>query len=971
MKATDGGAGDSQHSSSTVFVTGVPYSFSNSQLEESFSEVGPIRRCFMVTKKGSSEHRGFGFVQFTTGEDAHRAIELKNGSVLGGRKIQVKHATHRAPLEQRRAKGNQGDHSDGVAQEKIDKVRSPVETVKHEEASKSQLTVMGNKAGDSMVRKKVPTISGSAPDDETYSEKEKQRVAKTVIFGGLLNADMAEDVHRRAKECGTVRSVIYPLPKEELEHHDLARDGCKMDASSVLYTSVKSARSSVAALHQKEIHGGLVWARQLGGEGSKTKKWKLIVRNLPFKAMVKEIKDTFSAVAFVWEAFIPQNPETGLSKGFAFVKFTSKQDAENVIKMFNGKNFGKRPIAVDWAVSKKVYASGDKSLAASEEGQNKDGGESDSDSDSDLDEDNREVNEKSLQDDKVDDTSYEPDSSVEKVLNTEINFDEEADATRKVLQNIISLTSKGADKLDNDSSGLSKEMKDDESLGISNKSPDAFITPKEIPGNSGKSKKMDKNPTERQEELQRTIFISNLPFDISNEEVKQRFAAFGEIEFFVPVLHRVTKRPRGTGFLKFNTTDSADAAVSAANAGGGGLGVLLKGRQLKILKALDKEAAQDKVSEKTKKEDRDHRNLYLAEEGLILEGTPAAEGVSVSDISKRKTLQEKKMTKLQSPNFHVSRTRLAIYNLPKSMAEKQLKQLCINAVVSRATKQKPVIRQIKILSDSKNRNSVRKNGSRGVAFVEFSEHQHALVALRVLNNNPETFGAEHRPIVEFAVDNVLTLRNRKDKLQAQQQDSPTDVQNLEQNLKSNNPDHPKEKSRKRKSRHDTKSSDTSGSKIEAEFERQVPAETSSGKVQFVNKQQIHSGGKMENISPKKKAKGSKNMQILHQEQRKPKGDVPPPAEGITINAHRHGHQDGPHMYTKKRRLQVQAHEHKEPIGSERRKKSKRNHDPLGRDVVDKLDSLIEQYKSKFARHNTGQTDNEKQGAKQIRRWFQS
>ncbi|KAF3666447.1 hypothetical protein FXO37_10550 [Capsicum annuum] len=58
-----------------------------------------------------------------------------------------------------------------------------------------------------------------------------------------------------------------------------------------------------------------------------------------------------------------------------------------------------------------------------------------------------------------------------------------------------------------------------------------------------------------------------------------------------------------------------------------------KGRELKILKALDKIAAHDKELRKTKKEDNDHLNLYLAK-GLILEGTPAAEGVSVSDMYK-------------------------------------------------------------------------------------------------------------------------------------------------------------------------------------------------------------------------------------------------------------------------------------------------------------------------------------------------
>lgn len=41
-------------------------------------------------------------------EDATRAIELKNGLSVGGRKIGVKHAMQRATLEQRRSKENKG-----------------------------------------------------------------------------------------------------------------------------------------------------------------------------------------------------------------------------------------------------------------------------------------------------------------------------------------------------------------------------------------------------------------------------------------------------------------------------------------------------------------------------------------------------------------------------------------------------------------------------------------------------------------------------------------------------------------------------------------------------------------------------------------------------------------------------------------------------------------------------------------------
>ncbi|KAJ6936981.1 hypothetical protein NC652_011609 [Populus alba x Populus x berolinensis] len=109
---------------------------------------------------------------------------------------------------------------------------------------------------------------------------------------------------------------------------------------------------------------------------------------------------------------------------------------------------------------------------------------------------------------------------------------------------------------------------------------------------------------------------------------------------------------------------------------------------------------------------------------MVIKGSPAAKGILTSDMAKRNRLQEEKMTKLQSPNFHV------VYNLPKSMTEKQLKKLFIDAVTSRATKQKPVNQQ---------------------------------VAPRV-PNNPETFGPEHRLIVSFVLDNVQILKLRKTKL---------------------------------------------------------------------------------------------------------------------------------------------------------------------------------------------------------------
>ncbi|XP_022726046.1 RNA-binding protein 28-like isoform X2 [Durio zibethinus] len=944
---------ESEHSSSTVFVTNLPYSFTNSRLEETFSDVGPIRRCFIVTKKGTTDHRGFAFVQFAVTEDANRAIELKNGSSVGGRKIGVKHAMHRAPLEQRRSKATQDDAT---------------KTKNDKDGLTSTIDERGlnlPKLEKPVQPRKAATLCADLANKETCSEK--QRVARTVIFGGLRDTEMAEDVHRHAKESGTVCAVTYPLPKEELEQHD----GCKMDASAVLFTSVKSAHAAVAMLHQKEIQGGIVWARQLGGEGSKTQKWKLIIRNLPFKAKLNEIKNMFSAAGLVWDVFIPHNSETGLSKGFAFVKFTCKQDAENAIQRFNGQMFGKRPIAVDWAVPKKLYGGGSNAAVASDDGQLT---ERDNESDR---------SSIAMEDEGGDGDSdggiASDDSNMSETERTSkaVDFDKEVDMARKVLSNLVTSSSKASLSLLDDAvlPTMDYKLNVDETNDMQNKLPTESAIGSDMtkPEKSSQNKQTNVKQTDGEDELQRTIFISNLPFDIDNKEVKERFSGFGEVQSFLPVLHPVTKRPRGTGFLKFKTIDAATAAISAANAASG-LGIFLKGRQLKVLKALDRKSAHDKELEKAKVEDHDHRNLYLAKEGLIIEGTPAAKDVSTSDLEKRKMLHEKKMTKLQSPNFHVSKTRLVMYNLPKSMTEKELKQLCVDAVTSRATKQKPVLRQIKFLKTVKKGKVVIKNQSRGVAFVEFTEHQHALVALRVLNNNPETFGPEHRPIVEFAVDNVQTLKLRKAKLQTQQQDASDDLKNAQQNAESHPFDAHPTKSRKRKSRDDKRATKLSELK-KAEMENTVATEEG----QATKKPKHNPSGEKTRPSPLKEHMEGSNQKLktLNRKPKYSKSGLKPDVGSshkveTTVNyTHKLKFKEVEAVLQPKERTPKEQANRQEGKTNSKRKRSKRNKDPSGRDVVDKLDMLIEQYRSKFSQQKSKTSDAEKQGSKKIRRWFQA
>nr|XP_048678025.1 RNA-binding protein 28 isoform X1 [Caretta caretta] len=71
----------------TLLVRGLPASARGPGLEQLFGQLGPLKRCFVVTHKGSETCRGFGYVTFSLLEDAQRA--LREVTTFEGHEIKV------------------------------------------------------------------------------------------------------------------------------------------------------------------------------------------------------------------------------------------------------------------------------------------------------------------------------------------------------------------------------------------------------------------------------------------------------------------------------------------------------------------------------------------------------------------------------------------------------------------------------------------------------------------------------------------------------------------------------------------------------------------------------------------------------------------------------------------------------------------------------------------------------------------
>ncbi|MBE0478686.1 RNA-binding protein [Candidatus Aerophobetes bacterium] len=78
-----------------LYVGNLSYKVTEDDLKDLFKEFGAVSEINVVTDRATGKPRGFGFVEFSSNEDADKAIKSLNGKMFQDREIVVNEARPR------------------------------------------------------------------------------------------------------------------------------------------------------------------------------------------------------------------------------------------------------------------------------------------------------------------------------------------------------------------------------------------------------------------------------------------------------------------------------------------------------------------------------------------------------------------------------------------------------------------------------------------------------------------------------------------------------------------------------------------------------------------------------------------------------------------------------------------------------------------------------------------------------------
>ncbi len=75
------------------------------------------------------------------------------------------------------------------------------------------------------------------------------------------------------------------------------------------------------------------------------------------------------------------------------------------------------------------------------------------------------------------------------------------------------------------------------------------------------------------------LYVGNLPYTVTDEQLKEVFGAFGKVESVELIIDKFTGQAKGFGFVEMPDNSEADAAIKSLNESN------LSGRRIKVNQA--------------------------------------------------------------------------------------------------------------------------------------------------------------------------------------------------------------------------------------------------------------------------------------------------------------------------------------------------------------------------------------------------
>ena len=351
----------SEISNTTLFIRNIPFDCDNSEFEAFFSEFGPLKGCFVVkdqtvqSSESAPRCRGIGFVHFALAEDAGKTLKaLEEGSSkFRGRALKADWA------QKKNLELSASGLTATVVNKQISVKKAAIVAPVLVEAEKMQECVMmvleldsDLQADPKLLKALLQRLRRFAPIKATtcpYEEDSKKVMLEYAM--PKANYMVYRKLFSKIGTCllGSENAVASkPEPSEDSTETVPTESATVAKKGSKLLANRKCVLKNVEPILPEPI-----------------KSFRLIIRNLPFNiTRPTQLTEYFSPHGEIVEINIPtvrnENNRHGENdalrgRGFAFVQYAKRIEAEAAMGALNGSIVKTRAIAVDWALAKSVY----------------------------------------------------------------------------------------------------------------------------------------------------------------------------------------------------------------------------------------------------------------------------------------------------------------------------------------------------------------------------------------------------------------------------------------------------------------------------------------------------------------------------------------------------------------------------------------------------------------------------------------